>query len=60
MRTGVAPDHPEIKNAIKNFDEIFTLNNFNFYGNVKINSEFLQELINLKYYDNIIMSDGSG
>lgn len=33
LRYGVAPDHPEIRNSLENFDEIFSYENFHFINN---------------------------
>ena len=59
LRYGVAPDHPEVKSALKNFDDIFNNENLNFFGNVYLNYEQIKKFIDSNYYSKIILASGA-
>ena len=59
LRYGVAPDHPEVKSALKNFDEIFKNEKFNFFGNVNLNNDYIKKINDSNYYTKIIFASGA-
>jgi adrenodoxin-NADP+ reductase len=63
VRSGVAPDHPEVKNVERDFDKLFEDNNSNdgsniqFYGNVNVGKDIsLDDLRQL--YDIVVLAYG--
>lgn len=56
LRWGVAPDHPEVKNALKNFDDLLDNPNFHLFTNVKPALPFPQMK---PYYSAIIQATGA-
>ncbi len=56
LRWGVAPDHPEVKNALKNFDDLLENDNFHLFTNVKPTLT-LSEI--RPYYSAIIKATGA-
>ncbi|MBF2054579.1 MAG: FAD-dependent oxidoreductase [Candidatus Sericytochromatia bacterium] len=58
VRSGVAPDHPKIKNVTRVYDKIAANPNFAFWGNVEIGKDLqIQEL--QTYYHAIIFASGA-
>ncbi|CDK28792.1 unnamed protein product [Kuraishia capsulata CBS 1993] len=56
-RYGVAPDHPEVKNCQKRFDEITEDPRFKFYGNVEIGKDLkLHHLV--ENYNAVVLAYG--
>ena len=50
LRYGVAPDHPEVKEAIKLYDDMFENPSFSFYNNTDITPTlFIDNQIDLRY-----------
>ncbi|KAG9302456.1 hypothetical protein G9A89_006420 [Geosiphon pyriformis] len=58
VRYGVAPDHPEVKNAQHKFDEVALDPRYNFVGNVSVNKDLTVEDLK-KHYDAIVLSYGA-
>lgn len=61
VRSGVAPDHPEVKNVQHDFEQLFTSHSekspISFYGNVTVGKDVsLQELREL--YDVVVLAYG--
>lgn len=58
VRFGVAPDHPEVKNVINDFDDVASLETFRFFGNVEVGKDIT--LDNLRsMYDAVVMCHGA-
>mmetsp|Transcript_85572 Transcript_85572/g.266352 ORF Transcript_85572/g.266352 Transcript_85572/m.266352 type:complete len:695 (-) Transcript_85572:14-2098(-) len=58
VRFGVAPDHPEVKNVVKDFTEVAATPAFRFFGNVEIGKDLpLGEL--RRMYDAVVMCTGA-
>jgi len=58
VRFGVAPDHPEVKNVIKDFTEVAGSPHFRFFGNVEIGRDLpLSRLRSM--YDAVVMCTGA-
>eukprot|EP00916_Digyalum_oweni_P020134 GHVL01033618.1.p1 GENE.GHVL01033618.1~~GHVL01033618.1.p1 ORF type:complete len:495 (+),score=110.91 GHVL01033618.1:106-1590(+) len=58
IRSGVAPDHPEVKNVLNDFKEVGQHKNFTFYGNVSLGNDIsLAEL--KKRYDGVVLALGA-
>jgi adrenodoxin-NADP+ reductase len=58
VRYGVAPDHPEVKNCQDRFEEVASLPNFNFIGNIKVGEDVPLSLLAL-HYDAILFAYGA-
>lgn len=58
VRSGVAPDHPEVKNVQNDFDSLMETNsNIQFFGNVNVGKDIsLQEL--RRMYDVVVLAYG--
>ena len=57
VRSGVAPDHPEVKNVENDFVDVARSGNFNFFGNVTIGKDLqLDELRDT--YDAVVLAYG--
>lgn len=57
VRFGVAPDHPEVKNVLNDFEKLFEEKGINFYGNVHVGKDVsVQELREL--YDVVVLAYG--
>ena len=57
VRSGVAPDHPEVKNVENDFVDVARSGNFNFFGNVTIGHDLhLNELRDV--YDAVVLAYG--
>lgn len=58
VRFGVAPDHPEVKNVIKDFGEVARTPGFRFFGNVEVG-----EAVSLgdlrRHYDAVVVCTGA-
>lgn len=58
VRFGVAPDHPEVKNVIKDFAEVAKTPGFRFFGNVQIGVHAsLGDL--RRHYDAVVVCTGA-
>lgn len=58
VRFGVAPDHPEVKNVVKDFTEVAATPDFRFFGNVEVGKDLpLGEL--RRMYDAVVMCTGA-
>jgi len=58
VRTGVAPDHQEVKNVTKEFTKVGENKRCNFYGNVEVGTDIsLKEL--RKHYSGLILAYGA-
>lgn len=58
MRTGVAPDHPEVKQVTADFEVVATDPRFSFLGNVRVGTDVsVTEL--RKLYDGVILAYGA-
>lgn len=58
VRYGVAPDHPEVKNCQERFEEVASLPNFNFIGNINVGVDI--SLGSIKpHYDAILFAYGA-
>lgn len=59
VRFGVAPDHPEVKNVIKDFGDVASTPGFRFFGNVEVgaNQPSLSTLRQL--YDAVVICTGA-
>ncbi len=58
VRSGVAPDHPKIKNVIRQYDKIAADENFHFWGNVNVGKDISVDELK-KFYDAVILSHGA-
>ena len=58
VRSGVAPDHPNIKKVSDKFDRIWAFNNVSYYGNVTIGQDIGFDELRC-YYDVIVFSCGA-
>ena len=58
VRSGVAPDHPKLKQVVKIFEKIAENPNFEFFGNVKVGSDVSIESLN-KYYHSVVFAIGA-
>jgi adrenodoxin-NADP+ reductase len=58
VRYGVAPDHPEVKNCQERFEEVASLPNFNFIGNVNVGIDISLESLK-PHYDAILFAYGA-
>jgi len=58
VRFGVAPDHPEVKNVIKDFTEVAETSDFRFFGNVQIGADVPMRLLREKY-DAVVVATGA-
>uniref|UniRef100_A0A0G4EYD7 NADPH:adrenodoxin oxidoreductase, mitochondrial n=1 Tax=Chromera velia CCMP2878 TaxID=1169474 RepID=A0A0G4EYD7_9ALVE len=58
VRFGVAPDHPEVKSVINDFEKVAQSENFRFFGNVRVGSDVsLRELRDT--YDAVVLASGA-
>jgi adrenodoxin-NADP+ reductase len=58
VRYGVAPDHPEVKNCQERFEEVASLPNFNFIGNINVGVDISLEHLE-PHYDAILFAYGA-
>ena len=58
VRSGVAPDHPKIKNVAKVFEKIATSEGFRLFANVEMGSDLTIEQLKEKY-DAVVIATGS-
>ena len=59
VRSGVAPDHPEVKNVQNDFSSLFQKDGVSFFGNVTVGKDVsLHELREL--YDVVVLAYGCG
>lgn len=58
VRFGVAPDHPEVKNVIKDFTEVAASPAFRFFGNVEVGRDVPLEKLR-SMYDAVVMCHGA-
>jgi adrenodoxin-NADP+ reductase len=58
VRYGVAPDHPEVKNCQERFEEVASLPNFQFIGNVNVGVDVSLESLK-PHYDAILFAYGA-
>jgi len=58
VRTGVAPDHPEVKSVQKDFEKVAEDPRFRFYGNVRVGQDVgMAELRG--FYDVVVLAYGA-
>lgn len=58
VRSGVAPDHPEVKNVTNDFEAVAENDRFQFLGNVKV-GEDIQIADLRKVYDAVVLAYGA-
>ncbi|RMZ79799.1 hypothetical protein DV738_g3224, partial [Chaetothyriales sp. CBS 135597] len=58
VRSGVAPDHPEVKNCQDTFDEVATSPDYTFIGNVNLGHDLPLPLL-ARHYDAIVFAYGA-
>lgn len=58
VRSGVAPDHPKIKNVIKVYEKIAQNPAFTFFGNVAVSQDITVEELQ-QHYDALIFTSGA-
>lgn len=58
VRSGVAPDHPKIKNVTRIYEKIAKNEGFRFFGNVDISKDISVEELK-KHYDALIFANGA-
>mmetsp|Transcript_137962 Transcript_137962/g.344435 ORF Transcript_137962/g.344435 Transcript_137962/m.344435 type:complete len:510 (+) Transcript_137962:56-1585(+) len=58
VRFGVAPDHPEVKNVIHDFDDVAKTPGFRFFGNVEVGSAVPLSTLRSSY-DAVVMCTGA-
>ncbi|RMZ89325.1 hypothetical protein DV736_g3447, partial [Chaetothyriales sp. CBS 134916] len=58
VRSGVAPDHPEVKNCQDSFNEVAASPNYTFIGNINLGHDLPLHLL-AKYYDAIVFAYGA-
>lgn len=58
VRSGVAPDHPKLKQVIKVYDKIAESPHFRFFGNVEIGSDLTVDSLK-RFYHSIIFTCGA-
>jgi ferredoxin--NADP+ reductase len=58
VRSGVAPDHPKLKQVTLVFDKIMRLERFQFFGNVSIGEDISVDSLR-KAYDAVILAYGA-
>ncbi|CAE8696455.1 unnamed protein product [Polarella glacialis] len=59
VRFGVAPDHPEVKNVIKDFGDVASGPGFRFFGNVEVGASQLSMSYLREIYDAVILCTGA-
>eukprot|EP00924_Labyrinthula_sp_SR-Ha-C_P007207 maker-scaffold_8-snap-gene-12.56-mRNA-1 protein AED:0.13 eAED:0.13 QI:87/1/1/1/1/1/2/245/450 len=59
IRYGVAPDHPEVKEVEKDFDNIFSNKNVNFFGNIRIGDSNLSLQTLKESYSAVVLAHGA-
>lgn len=57
-RYGVAPDHPEVKNATHKFDEVARDSRFNFFGNIVVGKDVMPKDLAASY-DAVVYAYGA-
>ncbi|ETN24354.1 hypothetical protein PPTG_00720 [Phytophthora nicotianae INRA-310] len=58
VRSGVAPDHPEVKSVMNDFDKVAADERFHFLGNVRVGDDIsLAEL--QRYYHAVVLAYGA-
>uniref|UniRef100_A0A7S2VMD5 NADPH:adrenodoxin oxidoreductase, mitochondrial n=1 Tax=Zooxanthella nutricula TaxID=1333877 RepID=A0A7S2VMD5_9DINO len=58
VRFGVAPDHPEVKNVIHDFDQVASTEGFRFFGNVELGVHVSLEALR-EHYDAVVLCTGA-
>ncbi|ETW04854.1 hypothetical protein H310_03975 [Aphanomyces invadans] len=58
VRSGVAPDHPEVKNVMHDFEKVATDPRFSFFGNVDIGNDITVSELQ-KHYNAIVIAAGA-
>ncbi|RMZ84018.1 hypothetical protein DV737_g1366, partial [Chaetothyriales sp. CBS 132003] len=58
VRSGVAPDHPEVKKCQDSFDEVAASRHYTFIGNINVGHDLPLSLL-AKYYDAIVFAYGA-
>lgn len=58
IRYGVAPDHPEVKNVINQFNKVAQRNNVNFYGNITLGRDITLSQLR-QHYDAVLLTYGA-
>jgi adrenodoxin-NADP+ reductase len=59
VRSGVAPDHPEVKNVINDFTSVMDNDNVRFFGNVNVGVDLQIEDLRRAGYDGIVLAYGA-
>jgi NAD(P)-binding Rossmann-like domain len=57
VRFGVAPDHPEVKNALNDFESLFSSPRIQFYGNVTLGRDVQLDDLR-RMYDAVVLAYG--
>lgn len=58
MRTGVAPDHPEVKQVTNDFEQVATDPRFGYLGNVRVGTDVSVEEL-FSFYDAVVLAYGA-
>lgn len=58
IRYGVAPDHPEVKNVINQFNKVAHKDNVNFYGNIALGKDVTLSKLR-QHYDAVLLTYGA-
>ena len=58
VRSGVAPDHPEVKSVIKDFEKVATDSRFSFLGNITVGDDVSVDELR-RYYNAIVLAYGA-
>ncbi|KDO30351.1 hypothetical protein SPRG_05062 [Saprolegnia parasitica CBS 223.65] len=58
VRSGVAPDHPEVKNVMHDFNEVASDPRFTFLGNVRVGTDVSVEALK-PYYNAVVLASGA-
>ena len=58
VRSGVAPDHPKLKQVIKVYEKIAESPHYRFFGNVEIGSDLTVDSLK-RFYHSIIFTCGA-
>lgn len=58
IRYGVAPDHPDVKNVINQFNKVAQRSNVNFYGNITLGQDITLSQLR-QHYDAVLLTYGA-